>query len=77
MKLKEQTIRRMAHRGEIPSRKIGKVLRFSPVEIERWVEANRKGERAGGTEGVLFCETNGNGETPEVLNAAGENGGGE
>jgi excisionase family DNA binding protein len=40
MKLKEQTIRKMARKGELPCRKIGKVVRFSPSELCQWFGGN-------------------------------------
>jgi excisionase family DNA binding protein len=68
MKLKEQTIRRMALRGEIPCRKIGKVVRFSPSEIERRLETN--GKNTDLNSGGLFAGTSEtvNAETAEGVN---------
>jgi excisionase family DNA binding protein len=34
-----------AERGELPSYKIGKYVRFHPGEITAWLEARRQGKR--------------------------------
>jgi excisionase family DNA binding protein len=53
IKLKEQTVRKMALRGELPCRKLGKVVRFSPSEINLWLEKNRKGNTDDLQDGLL------------------------
>ena len=41
----EKTILRLIHRDNFPAMKIGKALRFNPVNVERWCqrrEVNRE-----------------------------------
>jgi excisionase family DNA binding protein len=46
--LSPATVLRRWRSGEIPGYRLSaNVLRFSPVEVERWLEAHREGERPG------------------------------
>jgi excisionase family DNA binding protein len=64
IKLKEQTVRKMALRGDLPCRKIGKVVRFSPSEVNQWVENKRKSKgNSGDVQGGLSKNTSDT-ETP-------------
>lgn len=61
LKLAEQTIRRYVLKRHIPYRKIGKVVRFRPSEVDRWIDgggmaASAKGDaKAGGLSEELPC----------------------
>lgn len=35
---------RQAAKGELPSFKVGKAVRFNEAEIEAWLDTNRRGE---------------------------------
>lgn len=52
--LHAQTVYRKARTGEIPSLKVGNLLRFRPEEIRAWVEENttRVTDEADGSEEV-------------------------
>lgn len=39
------TIQRMAHRGEIPAMRVGRVLRFDPVAVEQALRLSRTVEK--------------------------------
>ena len=58
MKLKEQTIRKMARKGELPCRKIGKVVRFSPSELAQWFGGNGEtNNNSSDLQGCLLANT--------------------
>lgn len=38
LQLAEQTVRDMAHRGEIPKVKIGRALRFRRSDLNEWIQ---------------------------------------
>lgn len=40
--VKKKTIYDWTHRGTIPCVKVGRLLRFDPNEIERWIKNNNK-----------------------------------
>lgn len=44
--VKKKTIYDWTHRGAIPCVKVGRLLRFDPGEIERWLKGNRKGYKS-------------------------------
>jgi excisionase family DNA binding protein len=43
LRLNEQTVRRMAARGDLPCVRVGGGLRFVPSDITRWVSARKEG----------------------------------
>jgi excisionase family DNA binding protein len=73
LKLTEQTIQRYILRNEIPYRKIMRMVRFRPSEINRWIDSgglNASGENDCENGGGLFEGTEG--IRLEVQNAGGE-----
>jgi excisionase family DNA binding protein len=40
--IKAQTVRDMVYRRSIPYRKVGRCLRFDPLEIEQWTRPNKE-----------------------------------
>ena len=47
LKLTEQTIQRYVMRNEIPYRKIMRVVRFRPSEVNRWIDNGGLRDEAG------------------------------
>jgi excisionase family DNA binding protein len=62
LKVTEQTVQRYVMRKEIPYRKIMRMVRFRPSEINRWIDNGGLAEsmkKGGETEGSLFEEAEG------------------
>jgi len=43
LKIKRNTLYTWAYRRQIPSQKIGGALRFDRIELERWLQAQKRG----------------------------------
>jgi len=59
LKITEQTVQRYVLRKEIPYRKIMRMVRFRPSEINRWIDNggfNTSMKNDGETDGALFEE---------------------
>lgn len=41
LQIHPRTVYAMARMGQIPSRRVGRSVRFLPAEIEAWIEAQR------------------------------------